>query len=144
MSSPKSLKRTYSDADLENTLPSRSPVNDRLDGGPNVGAIEREAVARMATTEQERLASPAPSQKSSSTLSDISTQATPNAPASTTGTKRPKLTFAEKEAKRLHKEARDRQKVEEKARKEQEKEAKDRQKADEKAMKEEEKRDKDL
>ena len=90
-----------------------------------------------------RAPSPSPS------CSSLSTLPTPSfgTPSNTTNqppAKRRKLTFAEKESRRLEKEASEQRKAEEKAQKEAEKEVKDRQKAEERAKKEEEKRQRDI
>ena len=90
-----------------------------------------------------RASSPSPSCSSLSTLPTPSTS-TPSNTANQLPAKRRKLTFAEKESRRLEKEASERKKAEERAKREAEKEVKDRQRAEERAKKEEEKRQRDI
>ena len=90
-----------------------------------------------------RASSPSPS---CSSLSSVPTPSlsTPANPSEQPPAKRRKLTFVEKEARRLEREASERKRQGEKTRKEVEKEIKDRQRAEDRAKKEEEKREKDL
>lgn len=144
MTSPKSLKRSFDDANLENLplviqknyqgpsamLTTKMPADQGDDPAPSV--------------DSSGLSSPAPSHASSPAVRDPSTQITQQPIALAPKSKKSKLTFAEKEAGRAEKEVKDRERVEEKARKEQEKETRDRQKVEEKAKREDERRAKDI
>ena len=144
MTSPKSLKRSFDDANLDNLPPNPSVIDD----GPSAFLMTKMPVDQgndpAPSIDSSRLSSPAPSHASSSAVRDSITQIIQQPTTSAPNSKRPKLTFAEKEARRAEKEVKDRDRIEEKARKEQEKETRDRQKVEEKAKKEEEKRAKDL
>jgi len=147
MTSPKSLKRSFDDANLEN-LPRNPLVIPENHEGPSAMLMTKMPADQgndpAPSVDSSRLSSPAPSHASSSAVRDATVQALQHSTASAPTSKNPKLTFAEKEVKRMEKEFKDREKAEEKARKEQEKETRDRQKVEEKAKKEEEKRTKDL
>ena len=147
MASPKLLKRSFDDADLGSSQSNFKTPQQIYEQPGTIQKTEMSGDQRgdaAPSVDSSRLSSPAPSHASSSAVRDATMQAPQNAIASGPTTKRPKLTFAEKEAKRIEKEFKDREKAEEKARKEQEKENKDRQKAEEKAKKEEERRAKGL
>lgn len=147
MASPKSLKRTFDDANL-GSLPmdlTTSPQSYRQPAAvPNAEIPTDQRDDTAISVDSSRLSSPAPSQTSSSAGRGVVAQVSQLPSGSAANSKRPKLTFIEKELKRIEKESKDREKAEEKARKEQEKELRDRQKADDKAKKEEERRAKDL
>jgi len=147
MASPKSLKRSFGDANLENFPPKPQAVPENLEQPAAVPMTEMpvdQGHDHAPSVDSSRLSSPAPSHASSSAVRDATVQALQHSTVSAPTSKKFKLTFAEKEVKRIEKEFKDREKAEEKARKEQEKEIRDRQKVEEKAKKEEEKRTKDL
>lgn len=147
MTSPKSLKRSFDDANLDNLSPN-PPVLQENDEGPSAMLTTKMPADQgddpTPSVDSSRLSSPGPSHASSSVLKDPITQIPQQPKASAPTSKKPKLTHAEKEARRLEKEVKDWERVEEKARKEHEKETRDRQKVEEKAKKEEEKRAKDF
>ena len=149
MASPKSLKRSFEDTGLgEPYLDQQTAQRAYEQPSTIIGSeiVLEVGVDAASSADSSRLTSPAPSYASSSAVRDVNAQ-TPQGnttPSAGTSKKRAKLTFAEKEARRMEKETKDREKAEEKIRKEQEKEIRDRQKAEEKAKKEEEKRAKDL
>lgn len=155
MASPNPLKRTFQDADFQNNSPSNKIEGS--DGShrtvshlqPESSPIRNESLSLSRRTETSVAVNlPSESNTSDSTPGDdvISTVAT--IPKSATNSKRQKLTAEEQEARRVEKEAKDRQRVEEKEAKDrqraEEKEAKDRQRAEEKANLEESKRAKEI
>ena len=149
MASPKSLKRGFKDTGLgESYLDKQTPQQTYEQSSTVVGSemAPDPGVDVASSADSSRLTSPAPSHASSSAVRDVNAQIPQGNTTPSTGTskKKTKLTFAEKEVRRMEKETKDREKAEEKIRKEQEKEIRDRQKAEEKAKKEEEKRAKDL
>ncbi|KAL9598625.1 MAG: hypothetical protein Q9219_004370 [cf. Caloplaca sp. 3 TL-2023] len=140
LSSPKSLKRGYSDTGLENTV--LSSMNDSvplkaegtLGFRPN-GTSLSEHDGSSASAEN----TPIPNTQPSSTPSAAHHSATVAPIASDLAKKRPKLTSSEKEARRLEKEAREREKVEQKAKKEEERIRKEQEKKEETIRREQEK-----
>jgi len=147
LASPKSLKRSFDDANLENFPPEPQVGPENYEQPAVVPMTEMPADQgddHAPSVDSSRLSSPAPSHASSSAVRDATVSALQHSTVSAPTSKKPKLTFAEKEVKRMEKEFKDREKAEEKARKEQEKETRDRQKVEEKAKKDEEKRSKDL
>lgn len=147
MTSPKSLKRSFDDANLENLPPNPLVIQRNYEESSamlmtKIPADQGDDPAP--SVDSSRLSSPAPSHASSSAIRDPIMQITQQSTASAPNSKKLKLTFVEKEARRAEKEVKDRERVEEKARKEQEKEKRDRQKVEEKAKKEDERRAKDL
>ena len=156
MASPKSLKRQYDRADLEHAYgdaqPAQTaqspyssqpvfrsePADPRKDNHKNTPVVD---------AERSRPSSPALSQISSSALGELGAHVQPNGISLGATPKKPRLTFAEKESKRLEGEAKDWQKAEERAKREQEKEEKGRKKAEKaevRAKKVEERRTRDL
>ena len=143
MASPNALKRTYAEAGLDHpTYDQSSPVNFQ-----SLAAPPTFASSHGCTSSQDPLA---PQQPSTPEGFD---SAGGNIPSGTAPTdppeppvKKAKLTFAEKEVKRIEKEFKDRQKAEEKAKREEEKTKKEEErqrKEAEKAKREEDKRAKD-
>lgn len=147
MTSPKSLKRSFDDANLDNLSPN-PPVMQENDKGPTAILMTKMPADQgddpAPSVDSSGLSSPGPSHASSSVLRDRTMQIPQQPKALAPTSKKPRLTFAEKEARRVEKEVKDRERVEEKARKEHEKETRDRQKVEDKAKKEEEKRAKDF
>lgn len=145
MASPRSLKRTCDEAGLEEPIREhQASIPSSRQASPVPSAGLQKPVSSQPIGDVQ------PSTSSVPTDSSILATALPNTlPKSKT--KKPRLTFEEKEALRIEKEFKDRQKAEDKARKEEEKakkeaekEAVERQKAQDKARKEEEKRLKEV
>lgn len=147
MASPNALKRTYADAGLDHpTYDQSSPTNFQSLAVPPAFAS-----TQSCTSSQDPLAPPHSSTPEGFDFADGNI---PSENASTSTSEQPvkkaKLTFAEKEVKRIEKEFKDRQKAEEKAKREEEKAKKEEERArkeaekeTEKAKREEEKRAKD-
>ena len=154
MASPKPFKRPYSEVDLDDDrqAPQGSPSPARGDSKqlllpPNIHSGD---CSLLPSTPDRSMANPPTANTPGSTAGDRPSTLQPG-PVSFTDSapKKRKLTVAEKESRRLEKEAKDRLKAEEKARKEaekQEKEAEKRKKEEEikeqKRRKEEEKGEK--
>jgi len=147
MASPKSLKRSFDNANLENLLPNPQALQDKYEQPATMLTNEMPADQghdASPSVDSSRLSSPAPSHASSSAVRDAALQVTQLPTASAPTSKKHKLTFTEKEARRVGKDFKDRERAVEKARKEQEKGIRDRLKAEEKSKKEEEKRAKEI
>ena len=149
MASPKSLKRSFEDTGLgESYLDQQTPQQTYEQPSTVIGSemAPDPGVDVASSAASSRLTSPAPSYASSSAVRDVKTHILPGnpTPINSTSKKRTKSTFAEKEARKMEKETKDREKADEKIRKEQVKEIRDRQKVEEQAKKEEEKRAKVL
>lgn len=136
-----SLKRSYDEAGLENTVQvhqdattvgGQSPVERTSDSSGTLAlppsAAEHDRPGFLLLKDTSTMAG------SLCTLPTLN-----NAPVSTTN-KRTKLSAAEKDVKRLEKEARDRQRTEEKEKKEEEKRIRDAEKEDRQRVKEEQSR----
>jgi len=147
MASPSSLKRTYAEAGLEDVLPAPAPSSPFC-------ALTTPSPTPNSATQDKIFSQNVPASSVSPALMSIPTGtpvSMPNGCVSATGTpitptqqptKKSKLTFEEKEIKRIEKEFKDRERAEERARKEAEKakkEGKKSKKDEEKAKKEAEK-----
>ena len=135
MSSPKSLKRSYDEATLQDDLPEHA----------------QNSTAPVISPRLTRLPSSPPSPSSQLALKAEPTikAASPEQSTKSAGSaaKRAKLTFAEKEARRIEKEFKDRQKAEERAKKDEEKAQREKEKVakeEERVKRAEEKKAKDV
>ena len=136
MASPNALKRTYAEAGLDHpTYDQSSLANFQSLAAPTASASTQSCISS-----QDPLAPPHSSTREgfNSTVENIPSE---NALTATTEPliKKAKLTFAEKEIKRIEKEFKDRQKAEEKAKREEEKAKKEEERARKEAEKEAEK-----
>ena len=137
MASPNALKRTYAEAGLDHpTYDPSSPVHFQSVVTPPAFGSTQSCTSNQIPLDPQH----------SSTASTGFTSAgeiipPENAPAATSepAVKKAKLTFAEKEVKRIEKEFKDRQKAEEKAKREEEKTKKEEERARKEAEKEAEK-----
>ena len=134
MASPKSLKRSYDEAYLEETVsasstaPTQSPEPSSSDTKSHQSGLlltSTRVTGGLALSDQ-----PAPS-------IEVEPTPTPLPSSSQTPAKRSKLTFQEKEVRRIEKDFKAREKAEEKARKEEEKAKKEEEKKAKEAEKEE-------
>ena len=148
MAPPETLKRPYSEVDLDDSRqdPQASPSAGRPDSSQLLtpsNAHNGDCNSLPTTLGRSRANSPARNTPGS-TVEDYSSTLQPIPTISTeSASKKRKLTFAEKESKRLEKEAKDRLKAEEKARKEAEKQEKEVEKRKTEEKNKEEKRRKD-
>ena len=135
MASPNSLKRTYAETGLENLTDAQdhpSTFQAIPTSFSMAGTLENASTRAPAEALQITKSPGSPPMPGSSAPNTESTYVAAPLTASQPLTEKPKFTFSEKEARRVEKEMKERQKAEEKARKEEEK-------AEEKARKEEEK-----
>lgn len=143
--SPRSLKRTSDEAGLEELIREQQVlVQSSRQPSPVPRAGVQKAISSQSIGDFQPSTNPAPADSS------ISATVLPNTVPKSKA-KKPRLTFEEKEALRIEKDFKDRQKAEDKARKEEEKtkkeaekEAVELQKAQDKARKGEEKRLKEI
>ena len=138
---PLSLKRTYDEAGLEDTVHDHRAAPSIIgDRSPMVGTTDSLGTLMLppSAAEHTRPNFLAPKDTNTVAVSQC-TLSTPNAHAISTTNKRPKLSATEKEAKRLEKEAKDRQRAEEKEKKE-EKQLKDVEKEERRKLKEDQSR----
>ena len=136
MASPDALKRTYTEAGLDHsTYDQNSPTNFQCLAVPPAFAS-----TQSCTSSQDPLAPPQSSTPEGFNSADGHIPSE-NAPTATSEppVKKAKLTFAEKEVKRIEKEFKDRQKAEEKAKRDEEKAKKEEERARKEAEKEAEK-----
>ncbi|KAL8789340.1 MAG: hypothetical protein Q9195_006867 [Heterodermia aff. obscurata] len=142
MATPSPRKRSYADADLDVLAGLEEMVHRELQSvqiSPQPQNLPQSS-SRSSNQSHDaaQIASPSPSTSTLSTAPDVSPVKFPIANTSIENpSKRQKLTFAEKKARRLEKEAEMRQKAEIRARKDEEKQLRDRQRVEEKALKEE-------
>ena len=139
---PSSLKRTYDEAELDNTLQhyqasstiiAAQPISEKVTGSSGQVSVS------PSVTEYKRPSSPPP-KDTSGTAGSLPLHFTTDTLLAANTTKKQKLTAAEKEAKRLEKEVKDRQKAEEKSKKEKEKRLRDAEKGEKRRLKGEQSR----
>ena len=140
MASPNALKRSSEEAGLDVTATGQHGIVDFTSSQlprAEPGSYQEDDSGALAARSSR--ASSLTASNTDSLLREVSIPPTaPNQPA-TSPPKRRKLTFAEKESKRLEKEAKDLKKAQEKAKKDEEKRLKDEEAKEQKRKKEEEK-----
>lgn len=135
MASPNALKRTYAEAGLDHpTYDQSTPANFQTLAVPPAFASTQGCTSSQGPVAPQQFTPEGFNSAGGIIPSENATTSTLDPPL-----KKSKLTFAEKEVKRIEKEFKDRQRVEEKAKKEEEKAKKEEERARKEAEKEAEK-----
>ena len=136
MASPNALKRTYAEAGLDHlTYDQSSPANFQSLAAPPTFANTQSCASSQAPLVPQHCSTP----EGINSADGIIPYENASTATSEVAVKKAKLSFAEKEVKRIEKEFKDRQKAEEKAKREEEKAKKEEERARKEAEKEAEK-----
>ena len=136
MASPNALKRTYAEAGLDHpTYDESNPANFQSLAAPPAFASTQNCASSQAPLAPQHSSTHEDFDSAGGSIPSGNPPTDPPEPP----VKKAKLTFAEKEVKRIEKEFKDRQKAEEKAKREEEKAKKEEEKARKEAEKEAEK-----